>query len=342
MDAFMSVGGVMDLGRQQVAAFMTDTANTFGKMWKNVKNKPKDLEELAKLEAEIMAKAQEETAKKFGDMYVGWIDEAENFLVGLTDAFANFDWETLFSGTKELEKGEQLTGVMGMFQRVFERLKDMDWGRIWGSLEKGFTKLWRYMEPWLEKQWTNLKTIVVGAVEEWADEAYRWFQSNWPTIAANIGELLVKGMLAAIVGLAVIAYEMDKAWKRIMIDSLHTVVQKLWAYLGQVWEGLKYVFTDGWDQMIADISAKVEEWGLQGISDSVIDGVKEAWDGLVDWIVGWGDRMLTAVTSPFDSMKEKFKSVTEVAKGGLTGVWDTAVDIFGNSVNTVLDRDWET
>ena len=117
MDAFTSLGGVMDLGRQQFALFATSTANKVGDMWKKVKNAPKEgSPEYLKMQADFLSKAQDQTAKEFGDMYVGMIDKAEKFLVDITDAFANFDWGTLFSGTKELEKGEQLTGVMGLLR----------------------------------------------------------------------------------------------------------------------------------------------------------------------------------------------------------------------------------
>lgn len=288
--AFTTWGGLVDTIGTYIALFVTRVIE-------------------AKTETNTWSDAIDQVATDFSAIFVRWLGDAEQFLIQLTEGFANFNWDNLFGG-----RGQKGT-LAGAFQNVLSRLRDIDWGRIWGNLQEGFNELFDRVSPWLEQKWDQLKAILRQLVRDWWDsidwaavigdlrdlgqalrEAIRpalsqaqtdvqgWFSEHWSEIVMGIMAVISASMAALLAGLAVAA-------AAFFFGPLIAQIVVLWAGLTEVWErwgdDISAFFSSWWES----ISEFPQEFGLlfQTVWVDLSDWFKELWEGIADFFGGvWG------------------------------------------------------
>lgn len=329
IQGFTTWGGILDTVTTYVALFAAEVIST-------------------RQEGESWSDAIDRVGQRFADIFIRMVGDAEDFVINLTDSFATFDWDNLFGG----EDGED--SAPGALRRVFDRLREVDWGRIWDNIQVGLTKLFKRIRPWLTEKWEEIKTFFREAIQDWWDEIDwagvfadisamaaalwgaiepllsqlgqdigQWFSDNWTTIL----RWAFIGFAAALLGILVLA--VVGTFALMMVPMLIAWAAIVGAVLA-VWEVLVWGATTLWEEFGDDIT---------GAWDSTWNWLTKKWDEITAWWDGvWNDASAT-----FDDLWNWARTKVSETVAWFRGIWDGVVGWFQKKwagVTAFWDRFW--
>lgn len=323
INSFTSWGGILETVGTYVALFVTEVM-------------------LAKQEGESWASAIDRVAGRFAETFVGVIADVERFVTQFVDAFARFNWDDLFGP----ERGEG--SAAGAIGRVFRRIGQIDWGRIWSQLQTGFNNLFERVRPWIEQKINQIKGLLGTLISEW------WDKINWGNVLRGIGGL-VAGLwtviqpaimaIGAMIGrwlsdhwvdiLMVTDAALTAALAALLVGAIAAVAAIIAAPWVHLWLTLKGVWERWGDDIIAYFQGLgrdlVEIWHflvaqLEDLWDSVSSFFRDVWDGIAEFFTDLWEGISSFVRGVWQSMGESIQSFVD----WLENLWGGFVAWFSN------------
>lgn len=308
IDSVTSVGGFLDAAATQAVLFGTRVAQ-------NMEKVRKEMEEASGAvvsNEEVWRRSFDLTANEFADEWVLTIKRFGPMIENAIRAFAKIDWEELFTPSSS-EEGEIADGAIGAFQRVVIALRQVDWSGIWDNLKTGLSNLWREVRP----------VVVEGLRELWA-VIKPLLRELWGGIKSEV-------LPAAREALGVI-------WEEVVFPA--------WAEAFNAFDPI----TPWWENQMARLQAAWDSVDLLDPSTWGHQNVQRAMDEATNALEQQRAQEAAAeaaIRARIDRERaalEAMGSGSELAAAGgdaLAQIHDTAQELHGNSVNTVVGADMD-
>lgn len=195
------------------------------------------------------------------------------------------------------------------------------------------TALWTWLSQVATDLWTKL-------INEWVPKLWEWITGEGGVLSSlgtKLGEIWTAlttwlGKVATDLGTTLLGW-VTSFW--LWITGPDGVIAGLGTKLGEIWTGI----TTWVDKTIKDIGAAVGGIG-KGLVDGIAAGIKGAWDGMIDWLMGLIKDNIPqfikdwlGIKSPSTVMSDIFKELPPGMTDGINRTFPAfLVDVAGKMV----------